>query len=500
MASLIPDVGSIRPNTAGAMNDYQAAMKNMRDAVASPGALIDKYLEIKEKERRAAEEQKRYETDLGFKQRQEGRVVDELNREQATREAILANLNPERFKTAKLGEIATAIAQGMANLSPQERAEAEAQVKANWDRAGSGNYALGLARDSTLADPIKVLSALKSRLDIALSDPNSPESKALREAELDMHSKKLRATSASNFNLFKQQQAYADSKEEKEANAYSKYMQDMFNLSDKKTVPGEGPKVIEDGVLNQDAITAYDNTIITESNRFNALFNNYKEKAPTTKTVTKGSPGTSVTKKVEVPLSEDEKNEWAYNKAYEESLGKINYNEAPKAIRGRVEVPATPDKVVNKTPQEQILDRIALMRQNGLSATEIKAEMKKILPDPMSKKDKAELEKINAQTMKALAEAKKAQNDKDNKKTDKTIPKEIGENLYDKLGSSDGPAILNKYETIAKDKNIPLYDMYKVLDDALQPTTESFWFYNVDEDSYDGRVLDILKQRYPNKF
>ena len=500
MASLIPDTGSIRTNTAGAMSDYQNAMKNMRDAVASPGGLINRLIESNERDKRAAEEQKRYETEIGFKQRQEQRLVDELGREQATREAVLANLNPDRFKTAKLGEVDAAIAQGMANLSPQERAEAEAQVKANWDRAGSGNYALGLARDSTLADPSKVLSAQKSRLDIALSDPNSPESKAAREAELDMHSKKLGATSAANFNLFKQQQAYADSKEKKEAEKYSKYMQDLFNLSDKKTVTGEGSKVIEDGVINQDAITAYDNALITESNRFNELFSNYKEKAPTTKSVTKGSPGTSVTKKVEVPLSEDEKNKWAYDKAYGETLGKINYNEAPKEIRGRVEVPATPGMSVNKTPQEQILDRVALMQKHGLSATEIKAEMKKLLPDPMSAKDKAELAKISAQTNKYNAEANKAQNDKNSKKTDKTIPKEIGEKLYDKLGSSDGPAILSKYETIAKDKNIPLYDVYKVLDDALQPTTESFWLYNVDEDRFDGRVLNLLKQKYPKEF
>ena len=499
MASLIPDTGSIRTNTAGAMSDYQSAMKNMMDAVASPGDLINRLIESNERDKRAAEEQKRYETELGFKQRNEQRLVDEVNREQATREAVLANLSPDRFKEARLREIDAAIAQGMTNLSPQERAEAEAQANA-LNRVEIGNLELNSARDSTLADPSKVLSAQKSRLDIALADPNSDEYKAAQKAELDMHSKKLGATSASNFNLFKQQQTYADSKEKKEAEKYSKYMQDMFNLSDKKIVPGEGPKVIEDGVVNQDAITAYDNSLITESNRFNELFSNYKEKAPTTKSVTKGSPGTSVTKKVEVPLSEDEKNEWAYNKAYEESLGKINYNEAPKEIRGRVEVPATPDASVNKTPQEQILDRIELMQKHGLSATEIKAEMKKILPDPMSKKDKAELEKINAQTMKALAEANKAQNNKGNKKTDKTIPKDIGEKLYDKLGSSDGPATLKKYETIAKSKNIPLQDVYNILDNALQPTTESFWFYNVDEDTYDGRVLNLLKQKYPKEF
>ena len=478
----VPEVGSVFADFADRQaKQYQIGLENER------------------KQAQIEEDKKRYETELGFKQRNEQRLVDEVNREQATREAVLANLNPDRFKEARLREIDAAIAQGMTNLSPQERAEAEAQANA-LNRVEIGNLELNSARDSTLADPSKVLGAQKSRLDIALADPNSAESKALREAELDMHSKKLGATSASNFNLFKQQQAYADSKEEKEAEKYSKYMQDMFNLSDKKIVPGEGPKVIEDGVTNQDAITAYDNTVITESNRFNELFNNYKEKAPTTKSVTKGSPGTSVTKKVEVPLSEDEKNKWAYDKAYEESLGKINYNEAPKEIRGRVEVPATPGMSVNKTPQEQILDRVALMQKHGLSATEIKAEMKKILPDPMSKKDKAELEKINAQTMKALAEANKAQNNKGNKKTDKTIPKDIGEKLYDKLGSSDGPATLKKYETIAKSKNIPLQDVYNILDNALQPTTESFWFYNVDEDTYDGRVLNLLKQKYPKEF
>ena len=150
-------------------------------------------LENEMKQAQMAEDRKRYETELGFKQRHEQRLVDELGREQATREAVMASLDPDRFKASKMSEIDAAIAQGMANLSPQERAEAEAQVKANWDRAGSGNYALGLARDSTLADPSKVLNAQKSRLDIALSDPNSLEFKALQKAELDNHAKKLAA-------------------------------------------------------------------------------------------------------------------------------------------------------------------------------------------------------------------------------------------------------------------------------------------------------------------
>lgn len=40
------------------------------------------------------EDRRRYETELGFKQRQEQRVTDELNRAQATREGVLAILEP----------------------------------------------------------------------------------------------------------------------------------------------------------------------------------------------------------------------------------------------------------------------------------------------------------------------------------------------------------------------------------------------------------------------
>ena len=192
MANLIPDVaGNLRINTPGAMNDYQAAMKNMRDAVASPGALIDKYLEREERERRAAEEKKRYETDLGFKQRQEGRVVDELNRSQATREAVQAQLNPEMYRSSRLGEVDTAIQQGLANLTPQESAVAEQEIAKNYNREASGRYVLDSARNNVLADPTTVLSAQANQLSLRLKDPNSAEFKAAQQAEWDAAKRKL---------------------------------------------------------------------------------------------------------------------------------------------------------------------------------------------------------------------------------------------------------------------------------------------------------------------
>lgn len=192
MASLIPDVsGNLRINTVGAMGDYQNAMKNIRDAVASPGDLINRLIESNERDKRAAEEQKRYETELGFKQRQEGRVVDELNRAQATREAVQAQLNPDMYRNSKLTEVDNAIQQGLANLSPQDRAIAEQEVARNYNRDATGNYVLDSARANVLADPTTVLGAQANQLTLRLKDPNSAEFKAAQQAEWDAARRKM---------------------------------------------------------------------------------------------------------------------------------------------------------------------------------------------------------------------------------------------------------------------------------------------------------------------
>ena len=192
MANLIPDVtGSLRINATSAMSDYQNAMKNMRYAVASPGDLVNKLIESNERDKRAAEERKRYETELGFKQRQEGRVVDELNRAQATREAVQAQLNPDMYRNSKLTEVDNAIQQSLANLSPQDRAIAEQEVARNYNRNASGNYVLDSARANVLADPTTVLGAQANQLNLRLKDPNSAEYKAAQQAEWDAAKRKM---------------------------------------------------------------------------------------------------------------------------------------------------------------------------------------------------------------------------------------------------------------------------------------------------------------------
>ena len=165
------------------------------DTMIKTGALIQDALgslkrnELEEAKR--AEDQRRYETDLGFKQRQEGRVVDELNRAQATREAVQAQLNPDMYRNSKLTEVDNAIQQSLANLSPQDRAIAEQEVARNYNRNSSGNYVLDSARANVLADPTTVLGAQANQLNLRLKDPNSAEFKAAQQAEWDAARRKM---------------------------------------------------------------------------------------------------------------------------------------------------------------------------------------------------------------------------------------------------------------------------------------------------------------------
>ena len=124
------------------------------------------------------EDRRRYETELGFKQRQEQRVMDELNRAQATREGVLATLDPKAYQGAKIADMENQMRAGLANLSPQDRAEAEKQWAANFNRGATGEYVNRLATTNANVDPNALLSAQVSMQNKALNDPTSELYKA----------------------------------------------------------------------------------------------------------------------------------------------------------------------------------------------------------------------------------------------------------------------------------------------------------------------------------
>lgn len=187
------------------------------DSMLKAGGMIASALgSWKEKEladAKRAEDQKRYETEIGFKKRQEQRLVDELGREQATREAVQAQLNPDMYRNSKLTEVDNAIQQGLANLSPQDRAIAEQEVARNYSRDASGNYVLDSARANVLADPTTVLGAQANQLTLRLKDPNSAEFKAAQQAEWDSAKRKMdyshgQAVSLHNLKNNEEQDSY----------------------------------------------------------------------------------------------------------------------------------------------------------------------------------------------------------------------------------------------------------------------------------------------------
>ena len=209
------------------------------DNMVKTGALIQEALgslkrsELEEAKR--AEEQKRYETELGFKQRQEGRVVDELNRAQATREAVQAQLNPDMYRNSKLGEVDRSIEYGLSNLSPKDRAIAEQEIAANYNKNATGQYILDRARTNEMVDPTVVLNAQSNQLGMRLKDPNSEEYKALLASEMKADMDKARfkhgldmALNNSKFNnelkLYETKKEYDARKEQEAIDAESKLL------------------------------------------------------------------------------------------------------------------------------------------------------------------------------------------------------------------------------------------------------------------------------------
>lgn len=209
------------------------------DTMVKTGALIQEALgslkrsELEDAKR--AEDQRRYEAELGFKQRQEGRVVDELNRAQATREAVQVQLNPDMYRNSKLGEVDNAIQYGLSNLSPQDRAIAEQEVARNYNRDASGQFVLDRARTNERVDPTAVLNAQSNQLGMRLKDPNSEEYKALLASEMKADMDKARfkhgldmALNNSKFNnelkLYETKKEYDARKEQEAIDAESKLL------------------------------------------------------------------------------------------------------------------------------------------------------------------------------------------------------------------------------------------------------------------------------------
>lgn len=168
-----PDVGSVFTNFADRIQRHQSTELD--------------------RERQARQEQldrARYENELGFRQRAEQRDIDRIAKENqkelATNEAMRAVLDPKGYQASKIAAEQGAIQQSLANLSPEERAVAEQQVKTNYTPEASGKQWLDVAQGAKGADIGKMFDAKSRQYEVAAKTPGTPEYIAAENAKMDL--------------------------------------------------------------------------------------------------------------------------------------------------------------------------------------------------------------------------------------------------------------------------------------------------------------------------
>lgn len=218
MASLIPDTGSLSTNTTGAMQNYLNTVRSTNDALEKPTDILNTHIKNMLDQRRIEEDMAlkrsadaRAQTELGMQQAERDRINKERT---ATNEAIQAVVNPNQYGAGKMATEQKAIQQSLANLSPEERAVAEQQIKANYDPMASQKGWLDVATNAQGVDVGRMLDIKNRDYEVKAKTPGTPEYIAAQNAQFDLYKKEqaiahqnrmgeIGAQTASQMNLLK---------------------------------------------------------------------------------------------------------------------------------------------------------------------------------------------------------------------------------------------------------------------------------------------------------
>jgi hypothetical protein len=155
------------------------------------------------KEVQLAESKRQFDTTVGFKEREEKRAIDELNRTQnkelAQNEALKAVLNPSAYSTDKVRNERAAMEQSIAGLSPRE----QDSIRSRYDPTASGRGWVDSATGSSLVDQVKLMSAKDADYKMKATTPGTPEYEAIKKAQIEDEDRKI----DKELNLFKQKEA-----------------------------------------------------------------------------------------------------------------------------------------------------------------------------------------------------------------------------------------------------------------------------------------------------
>ena len=172
MASLIPDVGNVRPDTAGAGRLYQAAMEGFQRSLNAPMERIER-LQAKQLE------EDRYNTELGFKTRAEERDIAKIAEERAktlaTNNALAVMENPN-VVTSLNTSASDATTQNQINMYNQ--ANSDGIVTPQEQALLDSTYQKDLTRDVLTSGSADQKSLFDARQAVARLNMQEAENKA----------------------------------------------------------------------------------------------------------------------------------------------------------------------------------------------------------------------------------------------------------------------------------------------------------------------------------
>ena len=220
--SLIPDVGNVSTNTAGALNNLLKAYDNFGTALAAPGDYLTKLADKQELRDRLEKEDalkaealaysrgrdelqdKRYDENLA---RVEAEKNDLKQKEANTAALLFANRDKDAFIASKINAEKQAAYDGLNNLTGQEAIDTKNQLDAYFAGQGakdSGKQWLENAQSATNIDAIKVEQAL-------FDQKKLQEEMAQRKAESAQRAREAAAqVAATNRNSNLQEKMYND--------------------------------------------------------------------------------------------------------------------------------------------------------------------------------------------------------------------------------------------------------------------------------------------------
>ena len=282
-------------------------------------------------------------------------------------------------------------------------------------------------------------------------------------------------------------------KEKEESKQFANYLKAIKDNPTQVLVPGSTTQ----GVINQAEMDNYVNNLITSSNQYNQIVKNITDKGELELDLGyKPNPGSSVKIPVKKTITGKELEDYAHDQAFKQTLGNYDFSKAPQAQYGEVKVE---DKYVPKTRDQLLEDRLTILMNSGLSAKDMKSEYEKLVPTvtgPKTQKEQLEIQKLEAEIAKRNAETKKVMAETGNDKKVKDVPKNIGQTTANTIGASDAAELLSKIDTIAKSNNIPVANLYNIIEQANNRAIETGLFGNVNEEDHENFIKNELWRKY----